>query len=202
MLFLSVLSGRSQSHDEQSTREFKLFGGLSFPAGDFGVSTSPQAGLAETGFTLGAEVCSEVARHFPIGVGGVFNIHGVDVSQFEQQFPGFRFDAGSWSLFWFTGLVGANTPVSPTVNLYAHGNLGLLLANSPDITVFSGGGSGHVSSATGTAFGYGFSFGALIDTRFDAGMRYLTGEPEFTVSSITGKQSISVFQLTFGYVFH
>jgi hypothetical protein len=88
------------------------------------------------------------------------------------------------------------------VSLYGHGNIGLLLAASPDITAFSGGNSGTVASATGNSIGYGVSFGVQFDQRFDGGFRYLTGEPGFTINGLTGKQSISVIQVTFGYVFH
>src|SRR5258706_13516770 len=83
MLVLAMFTARSQPRDESMSRQFKLFGGLSFPVGDFGVSPSPQAGLAETGFTLGTEVCSEVAHQFEIGVGATYNRHSVDLTQFE-----------------------------------------------------------------------------------------------------------------------
>jgi hypothetical protein len=202
ILFLGILPARAQSRDELLKRQFKLFGGFSFPVGDFGISATPEAGLAETGFTLGTEFCSEVAEHFEIGAGATFNLHGVDITQYRILFPGVGLSAGSWDLFWFLGAVGFNTPVSSSVNLYGHGNMGLLVANSPDITAFAGNNSIRVASATGTSIGYGLSFGALIDHRFDAGFRYVTGEPGFTVNGLTGKQSISVINLTFGYVFH
>ncbi|HEY6190857.1 MAG TPA: hypothetical protein VI215_00865 [Bacteroidota bacterium] len=202
MLFLGIFIARSQSPDESMSRQFKLFGGLSFPMGDFGVSPSPKAGLAETGFTLGAEVCSEVAQQFELGVGAAYTHHSVDISQFQTQFPGVTFSAGSWTLFWFMGVVGFNTPVSPSVSIYGHGNIGLLLAASPDITAFSGGNSATVASSTGNSLGYGLSAGVQFDHRFDAGFRYLTGEPGFTVAGMSAKQSISVIHLTFGYIFH
>jgi hypothetical protein len=199
--FLAVLPAHSQAANPVLKRQFKLFGGIGFPVGDFGESSTPEGGLAQTGITLGAELSTEVAPHFELGAGGGFNLHGADLSYFQTQFPSVRLEAGSWKIFWFTGLVGFYAGLSDDVGIYGHGNIGLLFANSPDFTAYSGGSSGHASSVSGTSLGYGFNVGLTFGEHFDTGLRYLAGEPSFTVNGVTGKQSIGVFGVTFGYIF-
>ncbi len=200
--FLPVAAAYGQAGDGGLNRRFKLFGGIGFPVGDFSESGTPEGGLAQAGFTVGAELCTEAAPHFELGAGAGFNLHSVDVSYFQNQYPGVRLDAGSWKLFWFTGLVGFDANVSDDVDFYGHGNFGLLFASTPDFTAYSGGSTGHANSVSGTSVGYGFNFGFIFNNRFDAGLRYLAGEPSFTINGISGKQSIAVFAVTFGYVFH
>ena len=122
-------------------------------------------------------------------------------------------DMGSWTTIWpMTGL-RYTTWVAPGVSIYATGQVGVLLGSTPEVSVSSGGFSYSSKSFSSSAVAYGFGAGVLVANRFAAGIRYLTGQPEYEfefrasgpgfTSTTTGKidQPTSVFQITVGVMF-
>jgi hypothetical protein len=215
MLLVLAVSAQGQDEDAPIKKQFKILGGISAPVGDFAASTAAEAGVAQTGLALGTEFSSEVARHFILGIGVMFDLNSMDAAEIEkvvQTASGFsnaHVDAGTWDLFWFMGGAGFNAPLTSVTDLYGGGSLGLLVGISPNLTLRNGSSEGHSNSATAKSIAYGLGLGIVVDTRYDIGLRYLYGEPEYNVTSVSGsmsstskaKQPTSVIQFTVGLVF-
>jgi hypothetical protein len=184
-----------------------LFGGVSIPAGDLAATAGTKAGAAKTGFAVGADGSVALAPAVAWMSSVNLSINSLDLSSTLQGF-GVSADAGSWTLVWaLTGLkVFGN--VSPEVELFGFGQVGLLFGTIPEITLTAGTARATQNSASATAFGFGFGAGITI-SHVSLGVRYLSGEPEYEITaSGTGgtasgkyKQPTSCVQITGGIAF-
>lgn len=187
LIFFSWLTSISlvaqTNSDMQLSQHFRLIGGLSLPMGDFGSTSGAHAGLAKSGFSLGAEYSKENSKGFELGVLGCYSINSIDEAeikkQFQSAFGSGTVSAGSWSLLNLMGSVGFICNSSPNMSIYGKGYAGLLIGTIPEITIDLGGTTITQESATATTIGYGVGGGLLINEKIDIGIRYLTGEPEY-----------------------
>lgn len=216
-LTLALLSqtGTAQTGLVMSRINVQVFGGLSLPTGDFASTSSVEAGGAKTGFVVGGEL----GVNFVAGLAW-WNTVAVSFSSLNDELvknlaglTSVSGDIGSWTTVWpMTGL-RYTTWVAPGVTIYATGQVGILIGSSPEVSVSSGVFRYSAKSFSSSAFAYGFGAGVLIANRFTAGVRYMTGQPEYDVeyqvsapgftSTTTGKtgQPTSIFQLTVGVMF-
>lgn len=205
-------TGTAQTGLVTSRLNVQLFGGLAIPTGDFASTSSSDAGGAKTGFVVGGEL----GLNFVAGLAW-WNTVAVSFNSLNEELvedlagtTSVSGDMGSWTTIWpMTGLK-YTTWVAPAVSIYATGQFGLLLGSTPEVSVSSGVFRYSAKSFSSSAFAYGFGAGVLVANRFTAGVRYLTGQPEYDIefrvtapgytSTTTGKtdQPTSIFQLTVG----
>jgi hypothetical protein len=196
-LLTSINLVAQTNSDMQLSQHFRLLGGLSLPIGDFGATSGAHAGLAKSGFSLGAEYSNEDSNGFELGLLGCYSINSIDEAEIEKQFlsafESGTVSAGSWSLLNLMGSVGFISKSSPNMSIYGKGYAGLLIGTIPEITIDVSGTTITQESATATAIGYGIGGGLLINEKIDIGVRYLTGEPEYEEKiSTTGGGSATV----------
>jgi hypothetical protein len=219
-LTLSVLAllfqtGTAQTGLVTNRINVQVFGGLAIPTGDFASTSSVEAGGAQTGFVVGGEL----GLNF---VGGLawWNTVAVSFNSLNEELvedlaglTSVSGDFGSWTTIWpMTGLKYTSW-VAPGVAIYATGQIGLLVGSTPEVSVSSSGFNYSSKSFSSSSFAYGFGAGLLVADRFTAGLRYLTGQPEYDIefrvsgpgftSTTTGKtdQPTSIIQLTVGVMF-
>ncbi|MBI4548949.1 MAG: hypothetical protein HY707_13275 [Ignavibacteriae bacterium] len=186
---------------------FGAYAGIAFPTGEFG-SSGTTGGAASVGFLIGGEVS------YPVGPGAswvtslilTFN----DVDETALSVPsGFTVDIGSWFSIWPLTGFRVSGPISSDVDLYASLQAGLLLGSSPDLRLSGSGGSAFVASDGSTSFAYGLAGGMIIRKKFTAGLRYLNGKPEYTITArgtggtvtAKAKQSTTILLISAGINF-
>jgi len=184
--------------------QFSVFAALSLPSGDFGDNKTQGDGYATTGFGAGLDYAH------PLGTPGLtwfstgaFIYNGFDDKAFKQlaeeeyNMSNPSVDGGSWiNIPILTGL-RYETEVSPTMDFFAAGQIGLnfYMPPSADISGQVGGEtvSGEISIDSGTAFGFAIGAGLAFNNKFNVSIRYLSlGAPEIegTVSSPGGSDNI------------
>lgn len=198
---------------------FQIGGGLSLPVGDFGSTSSANAGGAKTGFTFNADLGRVLGGGFAWWTSLIYSRNSLN-DEFVQTLTGtssFSGDLGSWTTIWpMTGVRYFGT-TSPTIGIYGIGQIGLLLGSTPEVSVTSGGSRVTSKSKSSSALAFGFGGGLIIKNRFNVGIRYITAQPQYdlqqtvTISlpgfqstqTITGKADAptSLFQLVVGIVF-
>jgi hypothetical protein len=198
--------------------QFAIFAAVSLPVGDFGDDKTVGDGYATTGFGAGLDYAH------PIGTPGLtwfstgaFIYNGFDDKGLralaEEDLTNVNIDGGSWiNIPILTGLK-YETEVSPTMDFFALGQVGLNFYMPPtsDITGQEGDEtvSAEFSLDSGTSFGFTIGAGLVFNNKFNVAFRYLSlGEPEIegTVSypggsdAIEGQDiSIAIFLLTVGF---
>lgn len=215
VLALPFQTGTAQTGLVTSRINVGVFGGLAIPTGDFASTSSVEAGGAKTGFVVGGELglnlVAGLAWWNTVGVS--FNSLNEELVEDLAGVTSVSGDIGSWTTIWpMTGL-RYTTWVAPGFSIYVTGQAGLLLGSTPEVSASSGLFSYTSKSFSSSAFAYGFGAGVMVADRFTAGVRYMTGQPEYDIevrvtapgytSTTTGKvdQPTSIFQLTVGVMF-
>jgi hypothetical protein len=184
-----------------------VFGGVSFPTGDFGATTGVDAGGAQTGFALGVDGSLALAPVLAWTSSAILSVNSADVGQLLAG-TGISADAGSWISVWALTGLKVSGALSPEVEISCFGQVGLLYGVSPEITLTAGTARATQKSASATAFGFGVGAGMTFGP-VAVGLRYLSGEPEYSVTA-TGtagtysgkvKQQTSCILITGGFVF-
>jgi hypothetical protein len=195
-----------------SQNEFSLSGGMAFPAGDFANASGGAAKIGFQGDLLYQHQTQDKSKLWIAGMAR-FQSFKVDISQFEQSFPGTQITATNWSAFSF--LVGpvVKFDLTETSSFEPRILLGYMTAKSPSVTAAVGTASATANSANGGAFatmlGASFKFKASDKMKIVAGFDYLTANPKFnvTATSLNGSasqesnQQISSFSVTVGLCF-
>jgi hypothetical protein len=221
--FIIAIAGnlKAQWSEDVSNKQLKLLGGLCLPTGDFGSTGMQKGGYAKTGFSAGVEYNTKIKKDLEVGVMGNLSMNGIDEAAMEKTFTEaiyyltghhgpWNLTTSSWHSIDIMGSVGFRTDISPAVDIYGRGYMGLSIGFMPEIKLTSAIVNVVQTSATAAAFGYGLGAGIIIDRRFDIGIRYISAEPEFETTasgggfSFTDKstQPMGRVQLQVGYVFN
>ena len=152
-----------------------LFGGATFPTGDFSALSGNTAGFAKTGFGGGLEFTARVLEGLQVGALGEFSVNSTDEEFLRKYFSSVPvgISSGSWFLFGGMASVGYIVDVSPVFGLYGRGYLGLCVGGSPEFSInlpSSSGGMVKQNSATSSSFGYGVGAGVVISNLVDVGV--------------------------------
>ena len=185
---------------------FSLYGGAALPQGDFGSANGEKAGYAKTGFCASFEGSKNISESINWVSSVSLALNSVDESEIESKLSGVTVSSGNYITTWTMTGVGFETVASPSVKIYGIGQMGLLLSSFPDITLSAGGTSITQTTEMGTAFAYGFGVGIIIN-KINLGIRYYTGEPEYTESASYGgttntfkaKLPATILQLLIGF---
>lgn len=166
---------------------FGFFGGLAFPTGDFGSTSSIQAGGASSGFTLGGELGIPLPGGLSVlgSVAIAFNSLSEEyVKESSGSTSAISGDLGSWTTIWPMVGVRYTGTLAPTFNFYAQGQLGLLMGSTPEVNATQSGYRFSANSASGSSIGYGFGVGVIFAKIVNVGFRYSSGQPtyEYTIT--------------------
>jgi len=214
---------------------FGLFGAYLMPTGDFGDDSGSDAGLAKSGFGFGMEYST------PLGSPGLelmmstsLFVNGFDEDAMEDElrdtFSGSGIDVDCVSVESYLNIpimggVRYLTPVSPVVDLFGVGLVGLNVLMVPeieaDIMVWDEDENKYKEAYLeqdhdpATSFGMGLGGGVIVNKRMSIGFRYYSlGKPEINGtmgidvygvrsehSDVKFDQSVSVFLITAGLTF-
>lgn len=207
VLFLVfILSNNICAQENATPMRFSLYGGAALPQGDFGSTNGDKAGYANTGFCAIIEGSKILIESVNWTSSISFAINSLDESSMEDQSSGITVTTDNYITTWAMSGIGFETIASPTVKIYGLGQIGLLLSSFPDIKLSYGGESITQTKKMGTAFTYGFGAGIIIN-KFNIGIRYYSGEPEYEQSaSYSGvsstakvKMPATILQLLVGF---
>ena len=193
--------------------KFAVFAAVSLPSGDFGDDKTEGDGYATTGFGAGVDYAH------PIGTPGLtwfssgaflyngFDDKGIRELAESEGIDNPNVDSGSWiNIPILTGLK-YETDVSPTMDFFAFGQVGLDFYIPPSSYITWEGGSAEMSLDSGTSFGFAIGAGLVFNSKFNVSFRYLSmGEPELEGSitspgeteAISQDTGIAVILLTVG----
>jgi len=170
---------------------FSLFGGIALPQGDFGstVRDNDKAGFAKTGFCAMAEGSKNLNENVLWVSSLAFALNSADESAMKDPsdyWDEYSVSAGNYLTSWAMTGIGYETVISPTINLYGIGQLGLLLSSVPDVKISANNSNdmgsttitSNITSKMGTSFAYGFGVGIKVN-KFNIGLRYYSSEPEY-----------------------
>jgi len=187
-------------------------GGAALPLGDFGDDIGEEAGLAEVGFALGADVA------VPIGPvpgldwasrleGMTFGVDRGFVAELTAGLPDFEVDMGRyWGAVLFTGL-GYGAQVNEGTSVRGVGQVGAGLFKAPGVTVSAMGETLELVPEWQPAKGVSLGVGLTLNDRFVVDARFVTlinteikGEVRSSgpTEEFSGDQNVSWLQLTAG----
>lgn len=185
-------SAPPSQRDQPSTRRntparslsLTLHGGLGFPLGEFAETSGPTAGIAKTGFMLGADLDCMLGDFASWVTSVDFAFHATN--QAALTIPtGYSGDIGSWLMIWPMTGFRLSVKGSDEVKPYAQAQVGILAGSSPPVTLTSESQSVSQSSVSGTSVAFGAGAGLYIGRQFSVGARYFHGEPEYEISAVS-----------------
>lgn len=187
VLFLVFIFSNSIFAQESasSPMHFSLFGGLALPQGDFGNtgngSYDDKAGFANTGFFAMLEAAKNLNESVKWVSSLSLALNSLDESAMKSNYfdSDYKVTTGSYLTSWAMTGIGYETAISPTINIYGVGQIGLLLSSFPNIKVsYRGSPEATATTKGGTSFAYGFGAGVIIN-KINIGLRYYSGKPEY-----------------------
>lgn len=167
--------GQSEQFESYSIH-FRAGGGLTFPSGGWNNEV-------DLGYSAGAEFT--VGRNADLLTPGlIITYHSLplDIPQHLSR----EIIATNWDLVYMMVSLKVGTKISTGAKLYAFPMLGLLIEQSPDITI----GSLKINGVSSTWFAYGFGLGFSVpdldrDARqkLDFGLRFILSGPNYQATN-------------------
>jgi hypothetical protein len=160
-----------------------FYTGLGFPVGDFGESNTLSAGNANPGYCFGAAGSYDVTKL-------LFWQSDVSVCANRCSAPGFpdysggMHEPGSWLLVWGLTGIGVSSRVSSDVSLRAVAQFGMLIGESPAMSVKDGVRLYGPPKSTASSLAFGFGVGARVHEDFGIDVRVLHSSPEYEVRKV------------------
>ncbi|HXG37761.1 MAG TPA: hypothetical protein VNL36_03215 [Bacteroidota bacterium] len=187
--FILVISVFAVSVNAQIVPKVSVgfFGGLAFPTGDFGSTSSVGAGGASTGFAFGGEVGIplpgglSVLGSTTLAFNSLSEKYFQDASGSSSSVSG---DLGSWTTIWPMAGIRYSGSFTPAAGYYLQGQVGLLFGSTPEVNASQGGYRYTAKSASSSALAYGFGVGVVFARVVNVSLRYSGGQPtyEYTVT--------------------
>lgn len=191
LFFLLILGSNASAQENTSSMNFSLFGGLSLPQGDFASTDmkNDKAGFAKTGFCAMAEGSKNLNENVLWVSSLSLALNSMDESALKapsSYYDNYSVSAGNYFTSYALTGIGYETVISPNINIYGVGQIGLLLSSMPEIKTsyiyYSGSYdysySNSITSKMGASFAYGFGVGIKVKI-FNIGLRYYSSEPEY-----------------------
>lgn len=121
--------------------------------------------------------------------------NSLDEKSMKDQLSGIDVTTDNYITTWVMTGMCFKTVASSTTQVYGLAQLGILISSFPDVTLSYGGNSITQTTSMATAFAYGFGAGIIIN-KFNLGIRYYSGEPEYEQSaSYAGSSSSAKVRL-------
>lgn len=181
-LLLTIIASRTNAQDMKPPVRFGFFGGLAFPVGDFGSTSSSQAGGAKTGFAFGGELGIPISESLAILTSATFAFNALSeeyIKSASGSSSSISGTLGSWTTIWPMAGLRFTTSVSPLVGFYAQGQIGLLAGSTPEVNASQSGYKYSAASASSSSFAYGFGVGLMFGKTVSTGLRYSGGQPTY-----------------------
>jgi hypothetical protein len=183
------------------------YGAISIPTEDFGATSGSEAGSAETGFGLGADVRYAFSPSYGWMGSLAFAFNGM-VQNAPVRSDEIRTSTDSWIFLYFLNGLTATGNISPGFDVFLFGQVGLFRGTVPRIIILSGDTYATRQKASFASLAYSYGVGLTIH-HFELSVRYLAGEPEYdiTVSEVGGittmkyRQPVTSVFITGGYRF-
>ncbi|MBD3275034.1 MAG: outer membrane beta-barrel protein [Candidatus Marinimicrobia bacterium] len=183
--------------------DFRVYGGFSFPAGDFSSSASADigdyvGGRARLGFAVGVEVDFPLSKNERLSWMNSMIIASQPTS-YINEFGTFILQGGdvqttSWLLAVPLSGIKYKFPISEFVDIIAFGQIGALYGQSPEINIEDPAGDTFTQkTANGTGIAFGTGAGLYIHDLISVNLRMLFGEPEYEANT-TFQGEESTFQ--------
>ncbi|MDP3683406.1 MAG: hypothetical protein Q8S01_05685 [Ignavibacteria bacterium] len=188
VLFSLIIFGNNAfAQESTSSMHFSLFGGIALPQGDFGstVIDYDKAGFAKTGFSAMVEGSKNLNENVLWVSSLSLALNSMDESAMKNRdsfYEEYNATAGSYLTTWaMTGIV-YETAISPSINIYGVGQIGLLLSSVPEVKIsgsnYYGPFTENITSKIGTSFAFSLGGGVKIN-KINIALRYFSGEPEY-----------------------
>ncbi|HLF19403.1 MAG TPA: outer membrane beta-barrel protein [Bacteroidota bacterium] len=201
LLLVALIESSANAQDMKPPLRFGIFAGLGFPTGDFGSTSSTQAGGASTGFSFGGEFGIPLSDAVAVWTSATFAFNSLSedfITSSSGSSSPVSGTLGTWTTIWPMTGIRYTAPISPALNFYAQGQLGLLLGSSPDVSASQSGYKYVAPSASATSFAYGFGAGLTIGKTVNVGLRYSGSQPTYEYK-VTVTQSSPGFTSTYNY---
>ena len=197
-----------------SSGQARIIGGLSIPVGPFAGHDSATGGFAKTGFSIGVEYVTKFFFNTEIGISGLICWQPYDIAAAVRSQPnlpsGMSVSSDPWVLLWPMLNFGYSYDLTQMVTVYSRVHVGGFYGFYPENTAIDKRSARYTqNTAIDVAFGYGGGLGAVINKKFDVGVRLLSARTYYDVNvqasglSTNEKQlrSTTVVEVTVGYVF-
>ncbi len=214
---ISLFCSHSYAQEVSPFMHLSIFGGVAFPVGDFGSTTSTNAGFARTGYSAMLQGDKNITEAIYWTSSISVAVNSINNSALESSLDsslglkaGYKVtvnNRGYISTLLMTGL-GIETSASNPVQFYGSAQVGVLMSSFPTETISSKAYTANISTNTPFAFAYGFGAGVIYNS-INLGVRYFAGEP--TYKMVTTVQSYptssvmqphtKILQLMIGYCF-
>lgn len=183
-LIILVLTASAASVDAQVAPKVSVgfFGGLAFPTGDFGSTSSVSAGGASTGFAFGGEIGIPLPRGLSVLGTATLAFNSLSEKYFQDASGSsapISGDLGSWTTIWPMAGIRYSGSFTPAAGYYLQGQVGLLFGSTPEVNASQGGYRYTAKSASSSAFAYGFGVGVVFARIVNVGLRYSGGQPTY-----------------------
>lgn len=178
---LLIFCNNAFAQESASSMHFSLFGGIALPQGDFGGSekNNDKAGFAKTGFCAMAEGSKNLNENVLWVSSLSIALNSMDESAIQSlHYAPYKVTAGSYLTSWAMTGIGYETAISPTINIYGVGQIGLLLSSVPEVNAEQSEYTWKYTTKMGTSFAFSLGGGIKIN-KINIGLRYYGGEPEY-----------------------
>ena len=174
-----------QNADEVLFHPISVFAGVALPVGEFHSTDSESGGFALAGYTFGVDLAYDLEHE-------VFWLTTISISYNKLDELSYRkasglpssinLDFGSYSTISPVTGFGVLVPVSQQTSLFFAGQMGALFGTTPEATASAGSQSISITSGSGSAFAFSLSGGIRVNERVTLGLKYLSGQPRYSVS--------------------
>lgn len=172
---------------------FSVLGGLSIPTGDFASRTGQSAGYAAVGFSAASEYVLFLTKIITWQISASFSYNSMNQKALLEALgspTNLTLKTGSYLTLCPSSGFGFITN-SDDVSLFASGQLGILFGATPEISATYGGSTATQKPASGKSLAGMFSIGIITSKNMVVTIRYLTGKPAYTVTSVGTNTSIT-----------
>jgi hypothetical protein len=184
--------------------DFRIYGGFSFPAGDFSSSASADVGdyvggRARLGFSVGVEIDFPLSENEKLSWMNSLILASQPTSYINEFgtfiLQGGDVQTGSWLLAVPLTGIKYKFPISEFVDIIAFGQIGALYGQSPEIRIEDPEGDTFTQkTANGTGIAYGTGAGLYIHDLISVNIRMISGAPEYEAdTTFQGEESTFMF---------
>ena len=185
LIFISILN-ENVSAQENSSMNFKIFGGASFPISDYGATSGERAGFASIGYSIMLEGTKYLSQNVNWISSVTISTNGFDNLTLEKSLPNSQVNAGSYNSIWILTGISPETNLSSEIKLYGLVEAGLLFSIFPAIHYYDFyKGTKNLASQKGISLAYCLGGGVNIN-KINVGIRFNAGYPKYKQSFTNG----------------
>ena len=170
---------------------FKPFAGVVIPMGDYSSTeaSNTKSGYAKTGYTLGAEIISDIQPNIQYQMSFIYYSNAVDAGINNAA----NISIGNYHGFnVLGGLRFITTQSSNQPRFHIGARIGLYIGSYPSISIANI----SVTSNNPAAFAYNFTGGIVLNDKVDLSIQYLAMTPKYVITNSINSNSLEFEQPT------